>query len=336
MNCKTYSIADIKQLAVNALVAHNTGKENATQVANALIAAEIDGLGGHGLARLPSYCAQSASGKVNGHALPLSSHVALSAVKVDAQHGFAYPALELAINELCKITPESGIAVAAVNNSHHCGAAGYHVEKLANKGFVGLLFANTPKAIAPWGGHKGLFGTNPIAFSVPRKNKAPMIIDLALSKTARGKIMVAKRDKTAIPEGWALDNTGKPTTDPEEALNGTMVPMGDSKGAALVLMVEILAAALTGSNFGFEASSFFEGQGESPGVGQLLLTFAPDALSSNQFYDKTEALFEAILEQDNTRLPGDRRLALRKKAADEGLAITENQYLELQELSSHA
>lgn len=161
-----------------------------------------------------------------------------------------------------------------------------------------------------------------------------MVIDLALSKVARGKIMVAKRDNKPIPEGWALDAAGQSTTDPDAALSGTMVPMGDAKGAALVLMVEVLAAALTASNFGFEASSFFEAEGDSPGVGQLLLAFAPHPLAGEQFYARIECLFEEILSQDGTRLPGERRLALRKKVVEEGLYLTQDQYRQLQKLSN--
>ena len=334
MTTRKFSIADIHQLAVKALVTHNTAQENAEKVADALLAAEIDGLSGHGLSRLPSYCAQAASGKVQGHAVPVASQVAAAAVTVDARHGFAYAAMELAIEQLCSLTATTGVAAAAVTNSHHCGAAGYHVEKLAREGLVGLLFANTPKAIAPWGGQKGLFGTNPIAFAAPRKEKDPLVIDLSLSKVARGKIMVANRDKQPIPEGWALDPDGQPTTDPGAALAGTMLPMGDAKGAVLVLMVEILAAALTGSNFGFEASSFFEAEGVSPGVGQLLLAFAPTPLSREQFYSRIEDLFKEILTQNNTRLPGDRRLALRKQSLQDGLPLTEQQYEQLQKLAN--
>ena len=257
MKGKQLSLAQLHQLAVKALKLHNTSEPNANMVARALVAAEADGLGGHGLSRLPSYCAQSASGKVDGHAVPVATLVADSAIRVDAQHGFAFRALALAVEELCKLAPKNGIAVAAITHSHHCGAAGYHVEALARQGMVGLMFANTPRAIAPWGGKTGVFGTNPIAFAAPRKSKDPLVIDLSLSKVARGKIMVARQNKEPIPKGWALDSSGQPTTDPEAALSGTMLPMGEAKGAALVLMVEVLSAALTASHFGFEASSFF-------------------------------------------------------------------------------
>ncbi len=329
MKSQQLSLGHLRQLVVNALKRHNTSEENAAAVARALVTAEADGLAGHGLSRLPSYCAQAASGKVDGHAVPVATRVADAAIRIDARHGFAFGALVLAVEELCRLTPKTGIAVAAVTHSHHCGAAGYHVEALARAGLVGLLFANTPRAIAPWGGKTGVFGTNPIAFAAPRKEKDPLVIDLSLSKVARGKIMVAKQRQESIPEGWALDSEGRPTTDPEAALSGTMLPMGNAKGAALVLMVEILAAALTGAHFGFEASSFFTAKEEPPNVGQLLLALAPYPLSNDQFYSRLEDLLETIRIQSNTRLPGDRRLKLRQKAYKDGVFLTHQQYKQL-------
>lgn len=332
MNDRQLSLEQLHQLAVNALRHHNTSETNANIVARALVAAEIDGLAGHGLSRLPSYCAQSASGKVDGHAVPTATLVAGSAIRVDARYGFAFPALALAVEKLCKLAPKTGIAVAAVTHSHHCGAAGYHVEALARQGLIGLLFANTPRAIAPWGGNTGVFGTNPIAFAAPRRGKDPLVIDLSLSKVARGKIMVAKHNREPIPKDWALDSQGRPTTDPEAALAGTMLPMGEAKGAALVLMVEILSAALTAARFGFEASSFFTGEGDPPGVGQLLLALAPSPISDNHFYSRLEDLLDAILTQEHTRLPGDRRLKLRRQAHQNGLTLTPQQYEQLNQL----
>jgi (2R)-3-sulfolactate dehydrogenase (NADP+) len=321
-------------MAVKALRAHNTSPENADHVAKALVAAEADGLKGHGMSRLPSYCGQSSSGKVDGQVRPEMVQVADAAVCIDACHGFAYPALALAVDKLAGLASTAGIAVAAVTHSHHCGAAGYHVEVLARQGFIGLMFANTPKAIAPWGGSQGVFGTNPIAFAAPRATGDPLVIDLSLSKVARGKIMVAEQEGTAIPEGWAVDAGGNPTTDPKAAMAGTMLPMGDAKGAALVLMVEILAAGLTAAHFGFEASSFFSAEGDSPGVGQLLIALAPGPLSGEAFASRLETLLTAILEQENTRLPGDRRLGLRQEARENGILIKDQLYDQLAALGA--
>jgi len=313
-------------MVVHALCAHGAEADKADLVAKALVAAEADGLAGHGLSRLVSYCAQLASGKINGQAAPVVRQVAGAAIVVDAKYGFAYPAIDLAIEKLVALTPKTGIALAAITHSHHCGAAGYHVEALARHGLVGLMFANTPKAIAPWGGTKGVFGTNPIAFAAPRMQKEPLVIDLSLSKVARGKILVAQQEGQSIPGDWALDPSGKPTKDPGAALSGTMLPIGEAKGTALALMVEILAAVLTASRFGSEASSFFSADGSPPGVGQLLIAISPDPVSNNHFATRLEDLVEDILSQRNTRLPGDRRLRFRKQVAQKGIKLTDKQY----------
>jgi (2R)-3-sulfolactate dehydrogenase (NADP+) len=321
MNDVVLSTAQGQDLVVNILQHHNTSIENARSVAKALIAAEIDGQCGHGLSRVPSYAAQSASGKVDGSALPRVVDIKSAAVRIDALNGFAFPAFDLAIDELTRVASESGVAAASVFRSHHFGQAGYHAERLAQNGLVALVFGNSPRAIAPWGGSKGVFGTNPIAFSAPRKNDVPLLIDLSLSKSARGKVMVAQQRGESIPEDWALDENGRPTTDPNAALKGTMLPMGEAKGAALVLMVEILAAGLSGAHFGYEATSFFTADGAPPGVGQLLLAFEPEFFSGGTFYSRLENLISEILQQDNVRIPGTGRTALRKKAAQEGLCI---------------
>ena len=315
------TIEQAEALACAILTKHAASEANAACVARALVAAEIDGHKGHGMSRLPSYAAQAASGKVDGHAVPALEPTAAAAVRIDASNGFAFPALGLAVKTVSERVAETGIAAAAVHRSHHFGQAGYHVEQLAAVGLIGLVFGNSPKAIAPWGGSEGVFGTNPIAFAAPRRSQPPLVIDLSLSKVARGKIMVAAKQGEPIPEGWALDSSGRPTTDAQAAMQGTMLPMGDAKGAALVLMVEILAAALTGARFGFEASSFFTADGEPPGVGQFLVAIDPGAFSGGVFAERLETLVGAILEQEGTRLPGARCLALRAAAERDGLII---------------
>jgi (2R)-3-sulfolactate dehydrogenase (NADP+) len=326
------TIDEASQLIINTLRANNVSLENATSVARALVAAQADGQSGHGLSRLCAYAAQAASGKVNGHAAPTSTRLGSSSWRIDAQDGFAFPALDLAINCLTESAFEEPVATAAIMRSHHFGQAGYHVERMAERGMIGLIFGNSPKAIAPWGGSKPLFGTNPIAFAAPRKNAPPLVIDLSLSKVARGKVMVAAKTGKDIPEGWALDNNGDPTTDPQAALEGSMIPMGDAKGAALVLMVEILAAALTGANYGFESSSFFDAEGSPPGVGQLLIAINPRPLSGGTFSDRLEILLEAILMQPGTRLPGEQKQERRNLAQQEGIIVEEGLYAEITNL----
>ena len=170
---KTVQISEKEawDLAFNALVNNKTSEDNAKEVADALISAEFDGQSGHGLSRIPSYVEQLTSGKVNGNEAPsiLSSNG--SVIRIDANNGFAYPAISLALKEITSTCKKFGIAAASISRSHHFGQAGRHVEILAENGLIGLMFGNTPKAIPPWGGTKALFGTNPIAFSTPRDNE---------------------------------------------------------------------------------------------------------------------------------------------------------------------
>jgi len=320
------NLNEMYSLALRILVRSGASEDNAGHVATALSVAEADGLSGHGLSRLPSYSAQVRSGKVDGKAAPLASEDPNKAVvRIDARNGFAFPAIAKAIDRTTAVARRFGISAAAIGNSHHCGALGYHVERLAEKGLVGIMFANSPAAIAPWGGSKALFGTNPIAFAAPRNAGVPLVIDLSLSKVARGKIMVAAQKGEPIPEGWAVDRGGRPTTDAKAAMAGTMLPMGDAKGSALVMMVEILAATLTGANYGYEASSFFDAEGAPPRVGQTLIAIDPEAtvdiFTGNAFGARLEALIAQIRLQPGTHVPGANREARRREARLTGVKV---------------
>jgi (2R)-3-sulfolactate dehydrogenase (NADP+) len=326
MDTVTLTLNDMYGLAARVLVRSGTSDANAGHVATALSVAEADGLSGHGLSRLPSYSAQVRSGKVNGGATPVATADPDKAVvRINAKDGFAFPAISMAIEQLVPLARNHGIAAAAIAHSHHCGALGYHVERLAEQGLVGIMFANSPAAIAPWGGSKALFGTNPIAFAAPRNTGMPLVIDLSLSKVARGKIMVAAQKGEAIPEGWAVDSAGQATTDAKAAMAGTMLPMGDAKGSALVLMVEILAATLTGASYGYEASSFFDAEGRPPRVGQMLLAIDPDAtvdiFTGNAFGGRIETLISQIRMQPGAHVPGANREARRREARYNGVNI---------------
>lgn len=311
----------LRELASLALQNAGTSAVNADIVADALVAAELDGLASHGLSRLVTYADQAASGKVDGRAEPAIRQEAPAAVTVDAGHGFAYPAIAFGLRRAIPKAHEAGACVLAIAHSHHAGVLGHHVERIAEAGLIGLGFTNSPAAMAPWGGYKGLYGTNPIAFAAPRDNAPPMVIDLSLSKVARGKVMLARQRGEPIPEGWALDAQGRPTTDAEAAIAGTMVPMGDAKGAALALMVEILAAALTGSSYAYEASSFFHADGPPPDIGQSFLLIDPSHFAGPGFGTRLEALLAAIGEQPGTRIPGARRQQLRTDNARDDIDV---------------
>jgi (2R)-3-sulfolactate dehydrogenase (NADP+) len=316
-------------LATRILTRAGASPENAGCVADALVGAEIDGISSHGLSRLPAYADQLASGKIDGLAKPEVRRTASAVVAVNARYGFAFPAIAAGIEMALPIVRETGVAAVAIGNSHHCGALGNIVESLARQNVLALAFSNSPAAIAPWGGSRGVFGTNPIALACPRRGREPLVIDLAMSVVARGKIMQAANRNESIPEGWALNASGKPTTDAREALAGTMAPIGGAKGAALALMVELLSAALTRSHFGFEASSFFDAKGEPPGIGQLLLLFDVQTFGGDAVLERIETLCEAIEEDPGARLPGSRRLTTRKKIEESGIAVPDALYQEL-------
>ncbi len=315
------SLETAQKLVHEKLLKHGCSSENARSVAQALTLAEADGLKGHGLSRLPSYVGQLKAGKVDGGAVPLATRNAPGVINIDAAHGFAFPALDLALAQLGEPAASCGLAVATIRRSHHSGAAGHPVERLAEQGLVAMFFANTPAAMAPWGGRKPLFGTNPIAFACPLEGMPPLVIDLSLSKVARGNIMAAKQKGMPIPEGWALDGEGRPTTDPDAALAGTMVPMGDAKGTALALMVELLAAGLTGAKFASEASSFLDDKGGPPGTGQMILVLDPDRLGGPGTRAHCARLALAVSDEPGARLPGRRRLMARATAQREGIVI---------------
>lgn len=313
------SLTDAETLMTDAFRGAGVPDGVAHSVARALVAAEAEGQVGHGFSRLADYAAQAKSGKVNAQAMPQVTRCAPAALRIDAQCGFAYPALDAAFDAAVPLAREMGVAVAAIGNSHHCGALSVQVDRIAQEGLIALMVANTPKAIAPWGAGAPIFGTNPIAFATPRADGPPLVIDLSLSVVARGKVMAAKKAGKPIPAGWALDASGQPTTDAEAALAGSMVPIGDAKGTALALMVEVLAAALTGSAFSKDAGSFFSGEGAPPRVGQTLLLIDPGAQSD--YSARVGHLLDEIAALEGTRLPGDRRRAAIAAAQAEGLAV---------------
>ena len=317
-----FSQAEAVTYIANALRRENISYQNAQSVSKALVSAEIDGQKGHGFSRVASYALQARSGKVAGQAVPQASHSGTSMLRIDAANGFAFPAIDLAIERLVTLCAKTGVAAAGITRSHHCGQLGAHVERLAQAGCVAMMFANSPKAMAPWGGNAALFGTNPIAFASPRQDGTPpLVIDMSLSKVARGKVMSAAKAGEDIPEGWALSAEGKPTKDPRAALAGSMVPAADAKGAALALMVEILSATLTGANHSYHATSFFDAEGDPPGVGQFIIAIAPYHVGGPSFIERIETLIDVILGQDGTRLPGEKRTLNRAHCAVNGFTV---------------
>jgi len=322
--------AEVHALIASALVRSRTSERNAASVADALLEAELAGQGGHGLRRVAAYAAQAKAGKVDGFAHPALEQRRPAVLAVDAANGFAYPAMDLALQPLGECARSQGIAIAGFRRSHHCGVAGVTVERYARAGLIALMFANSPAAMAPWGSNRPLFGTNPIAFAAPISDAEPLVVDVSLSKVARGKIMAASQKGTPIPPDWAFDTEGQPTTDAKAALAGTMAPLGDAKGTALALMVELLAAGLVGANYAYEASSFFDDKGNPPGVGQTIICIDPAAFGGAAVVKRFAEMTGMVADAPGARLPGYRRHALKQKLLKEGIAVDETLLAEIE------
>ncbi len=321
-------LGEVEALVSRQLQAAGANAAMADATARALVLAESQGLGSHGLSRVAQYATHLRNGRVNGAAVPQVLRRKGGALVIDAQEGLAFAACALAVQEAVAAAREHGIAIAGVVRSHHCGVVVDHLRAAAVAGMVGLGLANSPAAMPAAGGKHPIFGTNPVAAVFPRQGADALMIDLSLSEVARGKLMVAAKEGRAIPPGWALDAAGQPTTDPKAGMAGSMLPIGavsSPKGAMLALVVELLVTAVIGANFGFEASSFFEDVGNRPGIGQAFIVIDPGALAGNAGYlSRVEVLVAEMLSDDGVRLPGARREALRQRAMAEGIDVADS------------
>lgn len=308
-----FTFDEIIALAQSALVASNVSPANAAFVARSIAAAERDGQPTVGLSYLPVYCEHAACGKIDGHAAPTLSVRSPVAFEVDARTGFAHPAIALGLPSLIEAGKANGIAALGVGNSYACGSLGYFVEEIAEQGLLAIMVANASRTVAVHGGKSPFFGTNPIAFAAPRKGSAPLVIDQSSSATSFVSVVDAKRRGASIPDGWAIDSDGKPTNDAAAALEGSLLPLGGQKGFGLALMVDILAAGLTGSHWSFEASSFGDSEGGPPRTGQFIIALSPEKFGATGFADRLETMLDAAISAPTVRLPGSRRLATRMK-----------------------
>jgi (2R)-3-sulfolactate dehydrogenase (NADP+) len=318
---------DLRTLVHSALRSAGASEAMAASTARALVLAEAQGLGSHGLSRVAQYATHLRNGRCNGAAQPKVTRERGAAVQIDAGEGLAFPACDLAVREAIARAQSHGVAFAGVTDSHHAGVIVDHLRAVADAGLVGIALTNSPAAMPAAGGKHPIFGTNPVAAVFPRRSGDALMIDLSLSEVARGKVMFAAKKGEPIPLGWALDANGAPTTDAKAALEGSMLPIGaatSSKGAMLALIVELLVTAVIGAQFGFEASSFFVDAGNRPRLGQVFIIIDPAALAGKDAYlDRIEVLVSEMLKGDGVRLPGARREALRRKAEAEGIEVSD-------------
>ena len=310
-----------------ALVAAGLPTASAAAVAASLVAAQRDGKTAHGLGRLPAVLRSVRSGTVVRDARPVLSSVAPAIVRVDAQRGLVQPALALGLPALARAARDQGVACLSVVDCRGIvGSLWYPLERLCEEhGLAALAFCNSPAFVAQAGGSKRVFGTNPVGFGWPRSGSPPLVLDFACSTIARGEMQQLARRGEPLPAGCALDEHGRPTTDAAAGLRGTQLAFGGHKGSALALMVELLSAALLGTELAVQGGAADEAGGMRRGL--LIVAFDPtrqhgDALQT------AEALFEACAAERGARLPSAARHAARAEAAARGGVLVDAALLE--------
>ena len=308
MSTVSLTLDEIFDLAKKTLLANSCDDETATILGNLIMKAERDGSLSHGLFRLPAYVAGLKSGKINGQARPEIKRLTPSVVKVDGKNCLAPMVLNKSIPELIKAAKENGVAVLAINNSHHMAAMWPETEAIAEQGLAAFACTSYKPAVAPAGAIKPLYGTNPISFAWPRRGKTPVVYDMATASMAMGEVQVAKREGHKVPLGTGLTKDGKETTDPGEIANGgVLLPFGGHKGSGIAMMVELLAGALVGDNFSYETATKDNNDGGPPSGGEFILAISPDKLSGNDWDKHSAEFFDKMKSMDGVRLPGERR-----------------------------
>ena len=297
------SLSEIESNTKSALERHGALPWIAAEVAKAVRKAEAVGNRICGLYYLESYCQQLSSGRVKGDVEPVVTRPRPGAVVVDARFGFAQPAFARALPDAIVAARECGVATLAVGHAHTCTSVGYFTEQIARAGLIGLGMTNASPIVAPPGGKTRVIGTNPIAFSVPDgKGGLAMQFDQSTTTVALGKITMAKAAGERIPEGWAVNADGQPTTDPEAALAGALVSLGGYKGWGFGLMVELLAAGMTGGVASLDVKPLKAPDGPHHDLGQYYLLMDPAV--SEAFYDRLGQVAEGVALDEGARIPG--------------------------------
>lgn len=325
---QTLMLDAVETIAADCLTACGASPLQARAVARSIREAEAEGTRGIGLGYLPWYCGHLRVGKIAGQAVPVVRQPAPGTVQVDARDGFSHRAFEVGEAALVAAARHQGIALMGIANAYACGVLGYFTVRLARQGLVAMMFANASSTMAPWGGRRPFFGTNPWSMAAPRVDE-PLVIDASSSATAYVNLAQAARDGTPIPPHWALDAEGRPTTDAKAGLAGSIAPAGGHKGSGLALMVEILAAGLTGAHFSHQATSLGDDLGGPPRLGQTLIAIEP---CGSDFAGRIEGLLADMASEPGVRIPGDRRAANRRLAETAGVVVEDDLVAQLRAL----
>lgn len=326
------TLDECRALAVEVLEANGCDAPNAGAIAETITAAERDRALSHGLFRLPGYVTSLRNGKVNGRAAPKPERLGPTVVRVHGDNGYTPLAHRIGLPILAEAARESGMAALAILRTCHFAALWPETEALATEGLVAFAFTSSPPYLAPAGGRRPFFGTNPMSFAWPRKGRPPMVFDQASAAMARGEVVMAAQEGREVPEGVGIDAEGRPTTDPEAILKGAQLPFGGYKGSAIALMVDLLAGPLIGEVTSVEAGEEDNGDGTAALGGELILALDPARFGADDPLAHGERLFARLLAEEGVRLPGDRRLRARAETPRTGIEVPRPLYQRIQAL----
>ena len=301
------TLDEIHALAHDAMTANGCDEANAAALADIVTRAERDGSHSHGLFRIPGYVKALRSGKVDGKARPTVTRRTPAVIQCEGHGCFAPLAQATALPVLAEAAAEIGVAALSLTGIHHFAALWPETEYLADRGLVGIACTAYMPMMAPAGSSEKLFGTNPISFAWPRPGKTPVCYDMATAAMAMGDIQIAARDGREVPPGTGLDADGNATTDPAAIAKGVLLPFGGYKGSAIALMVELLAAGLTGERFSYEAKEHDNGDGGPPRGGEMVIAPSPELIAGDGWEAHVEGFMDRLTGLDGVRVPGARR-----------------------------
>ena len=273
--------ANLKKLISNIFIKHGLIKNHANICADALVNAELVGAPSHGVSRLKMYCDRINKKVINPKPKIKIKNISKSISVVDADNSIGFVAAEIGIKKTIENAKKTGFGLVGIKNSGHYGLSGYYVEQAVKKDLLTFAFTNAPPAIAPHGGKKTIFGTNPICFGSPTNNNIPFILDTSMSIINRGKIRVAAKLNKSIPKGVALNKFGKQTTNAKEALSGVQLPIGGFRGSGLAWMVDILTGVFIGSAHSGKVRDPFDDFGGPQNIGHLFIAFKNNLFVKN-------------------------------------------------------
>ncbi|MFT5504864.1 MAG: (2R)-3-sulfolactate dehydrogenase (NADP+) [Gammaproteobacteria bacterium] len=322
------TLAEVESLARRAMAGCGANGHQLDLATQSVVDAECDGIRTVGLNYLPLYCGHLQVGKLNASANPTHEKISPSAIRSNADNGFAHAAFEKAESDFYALAEQQGIAALSIVDSYSAGVVGWFVQRMAKQGLIGLGFANSPSAVAPAPGASPFFGTNPMAFGIPRPGKDPIIADMATSQVALVTIKKAAAEGKPIPLGYGYDKEGRPTEDAAAVIDGgALAPAGGYKGMLLGLLVDLLAGVLSGPNCSFQAPVFKNNTGGQPRVGQFFIAISAGGFAPGGdlvYGERIETLLTALASEPGVRLPGSRRHETRRDVMENGVNVPQD------------